>query len=786
MHTSMTHSPRRGSAILITVLVTVCLTIIIFSILELGLFERRMNHHDRLMAQARYAAESVVENACAQAVRQLRLNSSLASDFFSTKKFTYSPPPATLYAGTNVSPESVELKVSTTTPVQIVTIPSQSPDSLRGQSIEIRRLTLYGKATARDDSGREATAYCTETLQIRGQSPATNMAFYNMDLELAPGADMTVTGPIFCNKNIYFAAGWGAILTIQGTITTAGNLVWGRLVNDNASAWSTSNPDSNWRSPVVLACGYTPSSTPGAEGAYSPADFYRGGVYADSLRSSSDSSWTDAKWKDKESSQFKGFVQSRVDGTTERTLPGIKDLANSHVVIESPIPDSTDSGTSYDKNVELQKFSNKAGIIIRPPTYSSISKKTQTTTTYTKDVYAGSKKIHSNGEVVLGTPTTTTSDGTTRSASIWAYVTADASGPFTKKEGPYTREEGDGTTVQYYLVDITDKVPSLPSILTTTTGSSTSATDNPSTTDYNEDLNNGFYDSREGTWMTMYNIDVAKLKTAVADPSSPLNTYWNGIIYIDCEGSDITKTDDPVTSAPVTTATTSTVTTTTVTTQTKKSGVQLVNGGLGSLPKIPSITDDNAQGFTLATNNPLYIRGNFNADGTIDSANPASIRNADDTKEELLACLAADAITVLSNAWTNAKSSLAKESKLATPTEVSAVLMTGIVKSVAGTSNSGGMNNLPRFLEYWKTAGNSSAPNVPFGYRGSLLAFYESTRATGLWSNNWFQPPARIWGWDKRLETGRKVYGLGRVITFRRIGFSEINAAAYATNTAGL
>ena len=785
MHTSMTHSPRRGSAILVTVLVTVCLSIILFSIFKLGLFERRMNHHDRLMAQARYAAESVVENACAQAVRQLRLNSSVASDFFSTNRFTYSPPPATLYADTKVIPDSVELKVSNTTPVQIITIPSQSPDSLRGQSIEIRRITLYGKATARDDSGREATAYCTETLQIRGQSPATNMAFYNMDLELAPGASMTVTGPIFCNKNIYFAAGYGATLTIQGTITTPGNLVWGRIVNDSASAWNTSSPDGNWLSPVVLACGYTPSSTPGDEGTYSPADFYRGGVYADSLRSSSDSSWTDAKWKGQESSQFKGFVQSRVDGTAERTLPGIKDLADSHVVIESPIPDSTATGTSYDKNVELQKFSNKAGIIIRPPTYAGITTKTQKVKTYTKDVYRNGNKIYSKGQVVTEPETASQSNGFTSSASVWAFVAADAAGSFTTKEGPYTREEDDGTTAQYYLVDITDQVPSLSNILTTTTGSSTTAIDDTNTPDYNEDLNNGFYDHREGTWVTMYNIDVAKLKATVANTSSPLNTYWNGIIYVDCEGSDVTKTDDPVTSAPVIDTNTSTVTTTTVTTQAKKSGVQLINGGLGSLPRIPSVTDENKQGFTLATNNPLYIRGNFNANGTIDSANPASIRVADGNNE-LLACLAADAITVLSNAWTNAKSSLAKESKLATTTEVSAVLMTGIVKSVAGTSNSGGMNNLPRFLEYWKVTGNSNAANVPFGYRGSLLAFYESKRAMGLWNNSFFQPPARIWGWDKRLETGRKVYGLGRVITFRRIGFSEINAADYAANTTGL
>ena len=127
MHTSMHHSSRRGSAILVTVLVTVCLAIIIFSILELGLFERRMNQHDRLMAQARYAAESVVENACAQVVKELKLNSWLASDYFSTSaaKFTYAAPPADTYAGTKVVPSSVELKVPNMTTVQILTVPQE-------------------------------------------------------------------------------------------------------------------------------------------------------------------------------------------------------------------------------------------------------------------------------------------------------------------------------------------------------------------------------------------------------------------------------------------------------------------------------------------------------------------------------------------------------------------------------------------------------------------------------------------------------------------------------------
>jgi len=772
MHTPLRSTIRRGSAILVTILITGCLSIIIFSILELGLFERRMNHHDRLMAQARYAAESVVENACAQIVRQLKLNSWLANDYFNTSasKFTYSPPPAATYVGTKVVPSSVELKVPNMTTVQILTVPPESPDSLRGQSIEIRRLTLYSKATARDDSGREATAYCTETLQIRGQSPATNMAFYNMELELAPGPNMTATGPFFSNRNIYFAA--SNSLNIQGTVTTPRDLIWGRIVEDNLNAWTTSSAAQ--KGTVKLSSGYTPvPGNPDAEGTYEMADFYKSGTYSDSLKSSS-GAWDDTKWKNAESSTYKGNVQTRVDGTTERKLPGITDLTDPHVVIESPIKDG-DTAAGYDKNVELQKFSNKAGIIIRPATFATTSSARKTVLTYTKRTKVGNK-WYEVGDVVSNTTTGSTS-GQTKAASIWAYVPDGTQSSYTTYEGPFTREKDDGSLGTYYLADITGKVPSFSKILTTSTGSSTSATDNSSTT-YNEDLNNGFYDHREGAWMTMYNIDVAELKAAVADTANPtLNSYWNGILYVDCDGYDTTTTTPPTTSDPVVTTNTSTVTTTTTTQTTGKSGVQLVNGGLGNLPSIPgkAATED---GFTLATNDPLYIRGNFNANGNIDTGTPSNNRVADETNE-LMACLAADAITVLSNSWTNAKSSLAKGSKTASQTEVSAVFMTGLVSTHTGSSYSGGMHNLPRFLEYW-------GDNRAFGYRGSLLAFYYSKRATGLWKNDWYQPPWRIWGWDKRLENGRKVYGLGRVITFRRTGFSEISGSAYTTNTSGL
>ncbi|MSU71533.1 MAG: hypothetical protein EXS43_04210 [Opitutus sp.] len=57
--------------------------------------------------------------------------------------------------------------------------------------------------------------------------------------------------------------------------------------------------------------------------------------------------------------------------------------------------------------------------------------------------------------------------------------------------------------------------------------------------------------------------------------------------------------------------------------------------------------------------------------------------------------------------------------------EVAAAFITGIV-ATTGSSFSGGVHNLPRFLENWGT--NSAA------IRGSLVSLYKSKVATGPWA----------------------------------------------------
>lgn len=160
-----------------------------------------------------------------------------------------------------------------------------------------------------------------------------------------------------------------------------------------------------------------------------------------------------------------------------------------------------------------------------------------------------------------------------------------------------------------------------------------------------------------------------------------------------------------------------------------ESGVRLVNGS--TLPP---------QGLTVATSSPVYIQGDYNV--------PAAARGTTNTTGTVPASIVADAITVLSTAWSDANSSRSLSSRIAGDTTVNAAFMTGIVPSSAA-SDSGGVENFPRFLEDW--TGHT------FTYNGSIVCMYYSSIATGLWlgiggTYDIYNPPNRNWAWDQNFQ----------------------------------
>ena len=126
---------------------------------------------------------------------------------------------------------------------------------------------------------------------------------------------------------------------------------------------------------------------------------------------------------------------------------------------------------------------------------------------------------------------------------------------------------------------------------------------------------------------------------------------------------------------------------------------------------------------TVATENPLYTWGDYN------------------NVNKKPAALLTDAYNVLSNSWQDYRSTGSLSLRTASNTTVNACFMTGNVPSESN-HYSGGLENLPRFLEKWT--------GKTFYYRGSMVDLWESEQATGIWyyGGYFYTAPNRDWGFD--------------------------------------
>ncbi len=235
-------------------------------------------------------------------------------------------------------------------------------------------------------------------------------------------------------------------------------------------------------------------------------------------------------------------------------------------------------------------------------------------------------------------------------------------------------------------------------------------------------VNQTITDNRQGSASGNSSVRVASLDVGVITTGLTSSTYskvdlsTNPVIYIVDLSSDPT---DP----------------------TKQRGVRLKNGSI--LP---------TAGLTIASGNPVYIQGDFNTgkngsnqpqsnitpDATnAPSANPASPTTSDYTRKP--AAVIADAVTVLSNSWSDSNPA----NSTASNTTVNTAIIAGIVPSGNGYY-SGGAENFPRFLENWS--------GKTLTYYGSMIELYKSEEATGHWgAANVYSAPNRAWYFDTKF-----------------------------------
>ncbi len=144
-----------------------------------------------------------------------------------------------------------------------------------------------------------------------------------------------------------------------------------------------------------------------------------------------------------------------------------------------------------------------------------------------------------------------------------------------------------------------------------------------------------------------------------------------------------------------------------------------------------------SDGLTVATSQPLYVQGHFNA--------PSTTVGSTNTSATAPSSLLGDSISVLSANWSDANSSKGLAQRAALDTTVNAAFLAGIVQTTnsAGTKHySGGVENFPRFLEDWS--------GKTLTYNGSMVVMFPSKYATNWWIDpgTYYNAPNRKWAFD--------------------------------------
>lgn len=171
--------------------------------------------------------------------------------------------------------------------------------------------------------------------------------------------------------------------------------------------------------------------------------------------------------------------------------------------------------------------------------------------------------------------------------------------------------------------------------------------------------------------------------------------------------------------------------------------LKLVNGARGQLPA------NGLQGLTVASENPVYVQGNYNADsGGFGATGDGHVS----------AAVIADAVTLLSNNWNDIRSFASPHvvgHRPATRTWYRLGVVSGKGLNFPRPTNNprdhtdfgtdGGAHNFLRYIETWS--------GQTLNYRGSIVSFFTSRQGVGTYKccNVVYSPPTRGYRFDSEF-----------------------------------
>lgn len=833
-------NPERGSALITVAILSSVIVLLVGSLINYSLSERKLNTRHAARIEARNAAEALVEYGASQIRQKYETRATLTLNPNGIDALAM--PPTSWWAGSKVittasdltqatyPPASstnleliggTEVRVTTGTSNQYFVDPADEnndDDPLKGKWVTRRDVSVIGRATVTPSSGgRPITSYVSQRLSVRGAPLFAHAIFYNMDLEIFNGPAMTISGPVHTNGNLYVYP--DAELNFRGNVSAAGNIFKAGKPGDQADGLSAAGRSGtinflNRAGSLVNLYGVDAVTGTGSS-------FWR-----DSTAGTGTSGTSYANFAANASQVWGGYLQTKehniqnytpaaVGKYVEDPTPtnGVDDSVNSgRSIIEPPaIPLSTDANYATKMEVEKQKYANMAGIyitvtpgtgaitlsrrglnvdgslkpvksLVLPPgtsssklvefkPYTRVANAANELRTYSYP--SGNRETRTNnGRTEYRyrrsyTPTVTPTTITTYNSAGAATVTPAAAVPTV---GAPVLES------TYTAWSTSSSAPTPPAATTVTVTANT--------------VTSGMFDQHRDKPLDLVELNIDALHDVVEemqedkehrDPNKGIfaasasedftTADWNGVVYIEVQGGPITRVVDESSSlkAGSTIAATNALN--------NNTAVRVINGA-GRVPSY--VGDDNPDaGLTIASNAPIYVKGNYNT-SVSENTNPSTSggRNPSTDYEsgEVPAAFVSDAISVLSAGFNDATSYSVESPAASGPIMVAAAFLTGIAPTNKNGNGrtSGGAHNIIRFLENW------GGKNTWF--RGSLVSLFESrifTEAHGI--STYYSPPVRNWGFNKLFGEGEYPPGTPKVLSYRRVAFTELTEREYAT-----
>jgi hypothetical protein len=269
--------------------------------------------------KAQIAAESGLEYGL-MCLKETIVNNhlSLTRDQIQTVLDTMPPPPAIggYVFRTPRSANAFEIKADTDVIVDVIT----NGSACAGSEGEYEMFTITAGAL---NPGTGVGAVLQQRLQGVGLFLVRYAVFYDDDLEMNPGAPMTITGPVHCNADIYVAPD-NSTLRCDDRVTSVGDMFRHRKDTSARGGYVGINDANNSERPMDI---------------------------------DSDSS----DWMIEALNRWKGRVRSQAHGV-QYLRPPINPMDDPHDLIERPI---AAGNPGYHVQTENEKFANKACLVIR-------------------------------------------------------------------------------------------------------------------------------------------------------------------------------------------------------------------------------------------------------------------------------------------------------------------------------------------------------------------------------------------------------------------------------------